>query len=180
MHLVSRAGWRIGVLVGLFSCGLLISRAAGQEYCVACAEPKAVYRCVIDGARPGGQHPLQLLCAMTMAKEGGHASCGVHGGTVFECDGPVRRVPWASLNIGPEKAPEPPKAGAEHKPAEETDEPPRTVAEMLERANAKTAEQLRQANEKVKTQAQAVGQGIGDAGKKTWKCLSSLFTSCGE
>jgi len=186
MQLVSRSGRRIGLLVGLFCCGLAISGAAAQEYCVSCAEPKAVYRCVIDGARPGGQQPLQLLCAMTMAKEGGHASCGVQGGTVFECDGPVRRVPWAAHTIGPEKAPDPAKAAAQDKAAQDKaagdnkDEPPRTVAEMIERANAKTAEQLKQANEKVKTQAQAVGQGISDAGKKTWKCLSSLFTSCGE
>src|SRR5262245_53313675 len=107
MHLVSRSGWRIGLLVALLGCGFAVSRAAGQEYCVACAEPKAVYRCVIEGARPGGQQPLQLLCTVTMAKEGGHASCSVRGGTVFECDGPIRRVPWAGSNVTPqEKAPD--------------------------------------------------------------------------
>jgi hypothetical protein len=173
---VSRSGRRVGLLAGLGCTGLMIATATGQEYCVACKEPDAVYRCVIDGARPGGQQPLQLLCAMAMTKEGGHASCGARSGTVFECDGPVRRVPWGAYNvgIGPQKAPEPAKAAEESK-----DEPPRTVAEMLERANAKTAEQLRQANEKMKSQAQAVGQGLSDATKKTWKCLSSLFTSCG-
>jgi hypothetical protein len=174
MQHVSRSGWRIGVLVGLSCAGLMISGAVGQEYCVACRQPDAVYRCVIDGARPGGP-PLQLLCAVTMTKEGGHTSCAVRGGTVFECDGPVRRVPWTASRIGPEKAIEP----AAKAPEDNKDEPPRTVAEMLERANAKTAEQLKQANDKVKSQAQAVGQGISDATKKTWKCLSSLFTSCG-
>ena len=175
MQLVSRSGWRIGLLLGLLCCGVMVTRAVGQEYCVACTEPKAVYRCVIDGARPGGQQPLQLLCAMAMTKEGGHASCGAHSGTVFECDGPVRRVPWTTYNIGAEKASDPAKAAPEDK-----DEPPRTVEEMITRANAKTAEQLRQANAKVKSQAEAVGQGLSDATKKTWRCLSSLFTSCGE
>jgi hypothetical protein len=181
MQVKSRSGRQLGRLLTLaLGCGgAMISGAAGQEYCVACTEPNAVYRCVVDGARPGGRQPLQLLCIMAMTKEGGHASCGARSGTVFECDGPIRRVPWADHNvgIGPEPVPEPPKEAAADA---DKDTPPATVEEAIRRANAKTAEQLRQANEKMKTQAQAVGQGISDASKKTWRCLSSLFTSCGD
>jgi hypothetical protein len=117
-----------------------------------------------------------MLCLVAMTREGGHNACSVRGGTVFECDGPVRRVPWAAYNVGPKgEAPGPAPAAAR----DPEEGPPRTVAEMLARANANTAEQLRQANETVKNQAQALGKGIDDAGKKTWRCLSSLFSRCG-
>jgi hypothetical protein len=172
---VSRSSRWIGLVLGLGFCGATIVQAGGQEYCVACTEPGAVYRCVIEGARPGGQQPLQLLCAVAMTKEGGHASCGVRTGSVFECDGPVRRVPWSAYNAAAGPPPEPAPAAVK-----DPNEPPRTVAEAIERANAKTAEQLREANEKVKNQAQALGQGLSDATRKTWQCLSSLFTRCGE
>lgn len=170
-HLALRSSRRIGLVLGLGCCGLIVGEAWGQEYCVACKEPPAVYRCVIEGARPGGPQPLQALCVEAMTKEGRHAACGVKGGTVFECDGPVRRVPWAAPNAAAKPVAEAPPA-----PAKAPDEPPRTVEEMMKRANAKTAEQLKEANEKAKTQAETLGRGLG----KTWRCLSSLFTRCGE
>lgn len=165
----------IGLVLGLGCCGLIMAEAQGQEYCVACKEPPAVYRCVIEGAHPGGRQPLQALCVEAMTKQGRHAACGVKGGTVFECDGPVRRVPWAAHNAAAKPVGEPPPA-----PAKAPDEPPRTVEEMMKRANAKTAEQLKEANEKAKPEAQALGRGFGEATRKTWQCLSSLFTRCGE
>ena len=54
------------------------------------------------------------------------------------------------------------------------------VVELWRVANAKTAEQLKEANEKAKREAQALGRGLGEAARKTWQCLSSLFTRCGE
>ena len=61
--------------------GVLAGRAEAQEYCIACTEPAAVYRCVIDGARPGGGQSLQMLCITSMAKDGNHATCGIKRGT---------------------------------------------------------------------------------------------------
>src|SRR5436190_14434783 len=88
---LARVGHRI--VSGL---GLLLALASGtavaQEYCVACSEPNGLYRCVIDGAQPRGGQSLQLLCVTAMAKEGGHATCSVKRGTVFDCDGPVKRI----------------------------------------------------------------------------------------
>jgi hypothetical protein len=161
---------QIGLFLGL-GVSVLTGRAEAQEYCVACTEPPAVYRCVIDGARPGGRHPLQMLCIVAMAKEGRHATCNVRGGTVFDCNGPVKRVPWSAYNAAAEPAPEaaPPPAGTPQGP-------PRTVEEMVKRANEKTAEQMKEANEKMKKQAEA----LGEATKKTWQCVSSFFTRCGE
>src|SRR5258708_26648467 len=85
--------------------GLLVSLLTGsaqaQEYCVACSEPPGLYRCIIDGAQPRGGQSLQMLCVTAMAKEGGHATCSVKRATVFECDGTVKRIPWAALAAGP-------------------------------------------------------------------------------
>src|SRR4029453_1866381 len=162
-------------MLGL-GCCVLVASAAGQEYCVACTQPPAIYRCVIDGAKPGGHQPLPTLCVMAMTKEGSHAACSVKGGTVFDCNGPVKRVPWAAYNAGAAE----PKPNAAAPAAKQPDGPPRTVEEMVKRANDKTAEQLKQANDKVKSQTEAVGQGAGEAARKTWACIASLFTRCGE
>jgi hypothetical protein len=167
------SGRQIGAMLGL-GCCLLTVPAAGQEYCVACTQPPAVYRCVIDGAKPGGRHPLQTLCVIAMTKEGGHAACSVKGGTVFDCNGPIKRVLWAAHNAGTAEPAAPAPA------AKTADEPPRTVEEAVKRANAKTAEQLKHANEKITGQAESVGQGFGEASRKTWTCISSLFTRCGQ
>jgi hypothetical protein len=159
----------------------LAGAAEAQEFCVACAEPSAVYRCIIDGARPGGGMPLQMLCATAMAKEGRHGKCAVRGGTVFDCKGPTKRVSWAAYNEQPVTAtpvapPPPEPAKAEPDPAQ----PPRTIEEMAKRANQKTAEQLRKANEDMKENVQTFGEKMTDASKKTWRCLSSFFTNCTE
>src|SRR6186997_635618 len=93
---------RIGYLFGVGLGSLVMSaagQAAAQEYCVACSEPHGLYRCVIEGAQPRGGQSLQMLCVTAMAKDGGHATCSVKRGTVFECDGVVKRVPWAALNV---------------------------------------------------------------------------------
>jgi hypothetical protein len=152
----------------------LVGRVAAQEYCVACTEPTAVYRCVIDGARPGGNQPLQMLCLTAMAKEGQHGTCSVKSGTVFDCNGPVKRVPWAAAQ---ELAPQPKTATS---PPADTSQPPQTVQEMAKRANDKTVEQIKKTNDNLKQGAQSLGDKVGDATKKTWRCISSLFTRCLE
>jgi hypothetical protein len=150
------------------TAGVHAGPLAAQEYCVACTEPAAVYRCVVDGAKPGGSQPLQVLCITAMAKEGKHATCGVKGGTVFDCDGPVKRVPWAAYNEpGPGQEPAAPAAAkSAAKPADkDPNAPPQTVQEMARRANEKTAEQAK---------------ALGNATQKTWRCIASLFTRCGD
>ena len=146
--------WRIGQPASIFLaalCCALAAQAEAQEYCVACTGPNAVYRCVIDGAQPGGSQPLQMMCITTMAKEGGHATCGIKRGTVFDCDGPVKRIPWAALNAPAQPAPSqqsavqplPPSTAPAASPRPEPQEPPQTVLEMAKRANEKTAEQMK-------------------------------------
>jgi pyruvate/2-oxoglutarate dehydrogenase complex dihydrolipoamide acyltransferase (E2) component len=159
----------------------LAGSADAQEYCVACTEPSAVYRCVIDGARPGGGQPLQMLCVTAMAREGRHATCSVKRGTVFDCNGPVKHVPWsaaeapAAAPAQTSAAPQPERAAA---PKQDPDAPPKTMVELAKRANEKTAEQMRQAGENVKDTVKSTGQAIGNATKKTWDCMISFFTRC--
>jgi hypothetical protein len=115
-----------------------------------------MYRCIIDGAKPGGKQPLQMLCATAMAKEGGHGRCAIKGGTVFDCKGPVRRVSWAAYN-DPKGPPSLAPKQTTAPPPSDPDEPPRTVEEMAKRANQKTAEDLRKANDGLQQPTQSFG-----------------------
>jgi hypothetical protein len=157
--------------------------ARAQEYCVVCARPNAVYRCVIDGAQPQGGQPLQMLCVTAMAKAGSHGSCSVTGGTVFDCNGPVRRVPWSATNAPAAAiAPQQPAAGAQAdppaSPGSNSEGPPQTVVEMARRANQQTGEQMKKAGENITQGAKSVGNAVSNATKKTWDCMTSLFTRC--
>src|SRR5215475_15503729 len=123
------AGVRLGaVIVGL-------GTATAQEYCVSCTQPNAIYRCVIEDARPGGQS-LTGLCLTALTREGGHAACRVKGGTVFDCNGPIKRVPWTAQESGRVAEPAEPEqasqgaAGAKAAPKGE----PRTVVDMAKQA----------------------------------------------
>ena len=178
--LLSRRDITIAVL-GLLALVSLTARGEAQEFCISCSEPAAMYRCIIDGAQPGGKQPLQTLCATAMSKEGGHGRCAVKGGTVFDCKGPVRRVSWAAYN-DPKGAPAPPPPKQETAAPSPSDpaEPPRTVEEMAKRANQKTAEDLAKTNESMKQQSRSFGEKMSETSKKTWRCLASFFTQCVE
>jgi hypothetical protein len=139
---------------------------------------------VIEGAQPRGGQSLQMLCVTAMAKDGGHATCSVKRGTVFECDGVMKRVPWVALNLPAQPgaiAPQAPETAARPEPAASPlpaaapapvatpgpEAPPQTVLELAKRTNEKTAEQMKKAGDTVK-----------EATKKSWDCMLSLFTRC--
>jgi hypothetical protein len=61
------------------------------------------------------------------------------------------------------------KAPPAQSAAKDPKQPPGTVEEMARRANEQTA-----------GEAKALGQTVGDATKKTWRCIASLFTRCAE
>ena len=149
--------------------------ALAQEYCVACTQPNAVYRCIIEDARPGGQS-LTRLCLTALTKDGGHANCSVKGGTVFDCNGPIKRVPWTAQESGRVAEParqEPASQAAPGAKAAPKGEP-KTVVDLAKRAN----ENMQKANEDMKDQAQSAGDALGKATKKTWECMWSLFSRC--
>lgn len=171
-----RSCLRIGLILGT-TAAALVARAEAQEFCVSCTGPNALYRCVIEGAKPGGAQPLQVLCVTTIAKDGGHAACSVRGGTVFDCNGQVKRLSWAAINEASRQAPQEsaaqPAPQPQTKPAEQG--PPQTVLDMAKRANEQSGEQWKKAGETVKEQTKS----FGDATKKTWDCVASFFTKCG-
>ena len=178
--------WRtaqgMGLLIGIASC-VLVVRADAQEYCVACSEPNAVYRCIIDGAQPGGMQSLQMFCITAMANDGGHATCSVKLGSVFECIGPIKRISWAARN-------QPERHGSwdvivQPAPQLETkapaaDTPPKTMVDFAKQANEKAVQQFKKAGDDVTGTAKTFGQTIANATNKTWQCLASFFTRCGE
>lgn len=165
----------------------LAPEAGAQEYCVACTGPDAVYRCVIEQAVPQGI-PLKMLCIGTLARDGKHATCAVRGGTVFDCNGAIRRIdakaasqalsqpasppPAAEKTAAP---PAPGAAGAQPLPAQPaqkpkapaSDEPPKTVEELAKRVTKSSGESLDKA-----------GSAISTSTAKAWACLTSLFKSC--
>jgi hypothetical protein len=161
----------VGLCAGLSGCGM----ALAQEYCISCTQPNAIYRCIIEDARPGGQS-LTRLCLTAMTRDGGHASCSVKGGTVFDCNGPVKRVPWAAQEPGrvAEPAASEPQASEAAKGKAPPQGEPKTMVDLAKRAN----ENMQKANEDMKEQAQSAGQAIGKATKKTWECMFSLFFRC--
>jgi hypothetical protein len=181
---LSGIGCRLGLGLGTL---LLLTEAPAlaQEYCVSCSEPAGLYRCVIENAQPRGGQSLQMLCVTTMAREGGHATCSVKRGTIFDCDAPVKRIPWAALDQSPPADAAQPPAPAVRpqvqpatapQPAPVSDAPPQTVVDLAKQANEKTAEQVKKAGESVKQ----AGESVKQATKKTWDCVFSFFTRCGE
>ncbi len=172
------------------------ARAEAQEYCVSCKGPDAVYRCVLDVEKPPGM-PLKMLCITRLAKEGGHSSCSVRGGTVFDCVGQKRIVsidPPANTPHKPQGAPQagggtatlrapeplPPKATPAIKPAvpdkaqvppvnpsAARDQPPQTVEELAKRTGKASTQTLKQATDQ-----------ISESTQKAWNCVTSLFKSC--
>jgi hypothetical protein len=175
---------RIGCLAGV-GLGLLVTsvtgQAAAQEYCVTCSEPQGLYRCVIDGAQPRGGQSLQMLCVTAMAKEGRHATCSVKRGTVFECDGAVKHIPWAALDSAQQPETPPPvaiqptpKPAPAAAPSPAPDAPPQTVVDLAKQANEKTAQQMKKAGDSVKQ----AGETVKEATKKAWDCVFSFFSRC--
>jgi len=155
------------VAMALIGSGLR-DRAWAQEYCIACTEPRAVYRCVIGDARYAKGQPLPQFCASTLARDGQHASCAVRGGTVFDCDGPIRRV---ALPPQEQRAQEKHTPGQQQTqvPAQDPakDAPPETAAQMAARITRSSGEQI-----------EKTGSAVGGSAKKAWNCLTSFFKSC--
>jgi hypothetical protein len=177
-------GCRLGLGLGALAA-LATAPARAQEYCVSCSEPAGLYRCVIEGAQPRGGQSLQMLCVTAMAKEGGHATCSVKRGTIFDCDATVKRIPWAAIESAPPvDTAQPPLAPAAQPPAQPAaapigpapDAPPQTMVDLAKQANEKTAEQMKKAADSMKQ----AGESVKQATKKTWDCVLSLFTRCGE
>jgi hypothetical protein len=149
------------------ACGVSVD---AQEYCVACVEPAAVYRCQIANNGPAQTHPLKLACISALAKDGKHASCSVKAVTVLDCDGPVKKVDVLGKPPAAGAAPsatEPYVIAAPKPPEPDPNAPPRTVEEALRRAAKSTGDSASQTSDT-----------LSKGAKKTWDCVTSFFKSC--
>lgn len=149
-----RASALFALVLAAGLCWGLASQAVAQEYCVVCAQPQATYRCVIGDARLAGGQPLQAFCLSTLAKEGAHQGCRIKPGTVFDCDGPIKRVATAPSTAGPSDQ-------------SQNKSPPATMDRVAKDVVRSSGEQ-----------AQKTSESIGGGAKKAWTCLLSFFTSC--
>ena len=148
---------------------------------MSCEGPSAVYRCVLEGIGPEQAQPLKVVCVSTLARTYNHATCSVKGGTVFDCNGPVKhinaqgKVPAASDGSKPDPVvlADPPK-----EPVTPDNEPPKTVEEMAKRMNKSTSEGVKKTGTAVGDAFKKTGDAIGGAMQKTWTCMTTLFKTC--
>lgn len=155
--------------------------AHAQEFCVTCEGPSAIYRCVLEGAGPAQAQPLKVVCVTTLAREFNHASCSVRGGTVFDCNGAVKRVnAQGTAPLGPDGKPPDPVvvAGPPAVSPSPDSEPPKTVEELAKRMGKSTSENAKKTGGAVGEAFKKTGDAIGGAVTKTWTCVTTLFKSC--
>ena len=172
--------------------------ASGTEYCVSCETPDAHYACTFDGiSGDPGDTRLKLFCITEMAKAGKHASCSVDRAQKSPCPGDIKKLampdgydlsPPAAMPAGTAKPEAPPGTGVpspkttgNETEVPKTNAPPKTVQEMVEKGSAATSKALEPATEIAKSSGSAIGKAgkaVGDAAKKTWTCITSLFGDC--
>ena len=173
---------------------VLAGSAFAQEFCVTCASPEATYRCLIGGGASTGSISSrgQFLCITELAKAGGHSSCSATRGQATPCPGETRTVmftvgdPEASpLEATPTAAPTAPVAPlAPTKDISPVPLPPPGQPQPPPQAPQTTEGENPQPNsvEKfAKKTGEAItetGAAVGDAAKKTWDCVASLFGDC--
>ena len=177
---------------------MCFSTASGAaEYCVSCSGPDVSYRCQIEGTAegPGADPRAQLLCIRQLAESGAHDSCSVARSTSYPCPGETRViagpvgevVPPPAIEPGgePSTPPGPEGEQTEAQPADPA-QPPKTMQELLAGQTVQSSKEgLKKAGEAISGTAEKAGEQIGSAGnavgnaaKKTWNCLVSLFSEC--
>jgi hypothetical protein len=156
----------------LLILGIAAPAASAQEYCVICTGPDAKYRCSIGGepSVAAGASRGQLLCITELARTGGHASCSVQRNSAEPCQGEARTVMFPAstdpatpvVEVQPDL---PPAQGA-----------PAVPAAPLAPAGA--PQQQQPSPPPPADNAHGSGNAVGNAMKKSWDCLSSLFSDC--
>ncbi len=152
--------------------------AAADEVCVSCSGPPAVYRCTVDEAGKvesyrQAKRVLQLICITELAREGGHEQCRVRRSGAEGCIGLDRTVSLVtSLDALAARAETEAVEGAVDEPEITVDPPekpgpPKTVEELARRTASASKKQL-----------EKTGDSVGNAMKKGWGCLASLFKDC--
>lgn len=174
-------------LVGLT---LAVPSALADDLCVVCSDPPVTYRCQLEGSDPAAPVTpgTQFLCIKEIATRGHHASCSIsRDQAASPCNGVL--VVLAKPDIAPLKAPagsaEPPPqiAGAPSPPpaaaqGADGNAPPATMEALAKEAASQTKKDWDNTTKAAGDGVKKAGDTVGSAVKKTWKCLTSLFTSC--
>ncbi|MBS0233077.1 MAG: hypothetical protein JSR99_06285 [Proteobacteria bacterium] len=157
----------------------------------------------------------KFYCITTLAKAGSHASCSIDRAITPPCPGERKELPIPAFldggggghqpqdstaaeqnksAIGTREANAPP-AELETNPRPEphnqaavaptSDQPPKTVQEMVEKSAQSAGDGLSvtqksagKAAKSATTALEKAGSAVGGAAKSSWKCLSSFFSNC--
>jgi hypothetical protein len=157
--------------------------------CVQCSGPEATYRCAVKDSEQvnrirGSSRAIEFVCITELAKAGGHQSCRAGNNFSGPCIGEQRLIDLAASGdgvvVGGTRAGGP-AAGSVTQPGDipkaagpKSVGPPQTLEELARITVSKSKKQIAEADEKV----QEAGSAVGKALKKSWACLSSLFTDC--
>ncbi len=185
--------------------------AQATELCVKCTGPDASYACIVgDRSNATLDTVAKFYCITTLAKAGSHASCSINREMTPPCPGERKELPIPAFLDGsgdgdqPQdasstgqnhtsprteeaKAPPEPEIGATAPPHDQppgppaSDQPPKTVQEMVEKSASGLSSTQKSAGEAAKSAGTALekaGSAVGGAAKSSWKCLSSFFSNC--
>jgi hypothetical protein len=144
--------------------------------CVTCTAPDAVYRCEAEGTplKPSDAR-LGIACITEIARRDGHQSCSVDRRKTA-CEGQLRTISATGHLLA---EPPPREAVALPGPSEpERKGPPDTVAELAKRTAESSKQQLEKATDTVGDVAKKTGGAVSNAAKKSWRCVTSLFSDC--
>jgi hypothetical protein len=177
----------------------LLTGAAAQEFCVTCSGPDATYRCVIGGEATASARNSrgQFLCITELAKAGGHKSCSAARGQATPCPGETRTVVFTVGDPGASPLEQLPPDGATGMaplapvqiapPVPQPVSPPGTQQAQpqppADTGSAPAGEQAKPnavenfAN-KTGEAVNDTGKAVGNAVKKSWDCVASLFGNC--
>jgi hypothetical protein len=187
------------LLVGL--AGLLVSFALAEasDVCVVCEDPPASYRCEAEGQPAGGPTPdgLPIRCVTELAKRGPHGRCRIDktkvgaatclGTLVIVTAPPPALAPHGALptpTAGPANAALPtgaPPSPNQAAPTQATPDQPVAPKQPPQTVEALAKEAARQSKETVADTTEAAkkaGSAVGNAMRRSWECLSSLFSRC--
>lgn len=167
--------------------------AKATEYCVVCYAPDARYRCMTSdgregpGTSQGTDQRAWLQCITQLARSGNHESCSIDKGSTAPCLGVVKQIDLATIDeprptepAGPQQprtqGPAPAAIPADGEPAAlPPADNPHPGGEPAATAPAANEPGIM---EKSKENLEKAGGAIGDAAKKSWECMSSLFKKC--
>ncbi len=190
------------------ACGAVFLSAAAtfgaeaREVCVLCQQPKASYRCKVPDVDLGRATAAaaKYTCITALAKHGGHSTCEIEqlqpgfsclgelrvltlSGEILDAEGTAAQSTGgtpepdansaASDNSAEKNGPEQPDDQATAKPPPHK-KPPQTVEEFARETAKQSGESLKNAGQQI----EKAGDAVQGAAKKTWDCITSLFSDC--